>query len=112
MTNDGSFEVGEIVHGDAPVLVVTGELDVSTAPQLRDRLVRLCDQGCLFMVVDLSNVSFIDSTALGVLVSAFKRLQRVGGDLRLVITQPHILKVFEITRLDDVFTIYPELHTA
>jgi anti-sigma B factor antagonist len=109
MTTDVSFEVTEIEHGGTPVLEVRGELDVSTAPELRDRLVDLCERGCTLVIVDLTDVSFLDSTALGVLVSALKRLQDAGGDLQLVIAHPHVLKVFEITGLLDVFTVHPEL---
>ena len=63
-------------------------------------------------VVDLSDVSFVDSTALGVLVSGVKRLRSAGGDLRLVVTQPRISKVFEITGLNDVFRIYSSAEEA
>ena len=106
MTTDVNFDVSEIDHGGTPVLEVRGEVDVSTAPELRERLLALAEQGRTVAVVDLSDVSFVDSTALGVLVSGVKRLRSAGGDLRLVVTQPRISKVFEITGLTDVFHIY------
>lgn len=106
MTTDVNFEVAESDRGGTPVLAVRGEVDVSTAPELRERLLALAERGATLAVVDLSLVSFVDSTALGVLVSGVKRLRSAGGDLRLVVTEPRIAKVFEITGLTDVFKIY------
>ena len=87
------------------VLAVSGEVDVYTAPRLRERLVDLVSQGHRQIVVDLEAVDFLDSTGLGVLVGGLKRLRSHGGDLSLVCTQARILKVFEITGLTTVFSI-------
>jgi anti-sigma B factor antagonist len=107
MSTDVNFHVAESDNNGVPVLAVRGEVDVSTAPELRERLLGLAERGQSVAVVDLSEVSFVDSTALGVLVSGVKRLRSAGGDLRLVVTQPHINKVFEITGLTEVFRIFP-----
>lgn len=112
MTTDVNFDVSEIDRDGTPVLEVRGEVDVSTAPELREKLLALAEQGRTIAVVDLSEVSFVDSTALGVLVSGVKRLRSAGGDLRLVVTQPRISKVFEITGLTDVFHIYATAEEA
>ena len=112
MSTDTNFDVAETDYGGLPVLTVRGEVDVSTAPELRERLLQLAERGGTTAVVDLSEVSFVDSTALGVLVSGVKRLRSSGGDLHLVVTQPHISKVFEITGLTDVFRIFPTLDEA
>ncbi|HUY64256.1 MAG TPA: STAS domain-containing protein [Acidimicrobiales bacterium] len=112
MTTDVNFELAENERNGLPVLAVRGEVDVSTAPELRERLLGLAEQGRTVAVVDLSEVSFVDSTALGVLVSGVKRLRTAGGDLRLVITQPHITKVFEITGLTEVFPIFASADEA
>lgn len=88
------------------VLAVHGEVDVSTAPRLRQQLVELASSGHDRAVVDLEGVDFLDSTGLGVLVSGLKRFRTLGGDLMLVCTQPRILKVFEITGLTRVFGIH------
>jgi anti-sigma B factor antagonist len=64
------------------------------------------------VVVDLLGVSFLDSTALGVLVGSFKRLRDSGGTLKLVIAEPRILKVFEITDLVRVFPIFATVDEA
>jgi anti-sigma B factor antagonist len=112
MTMDGNFEVSDLDHNGVPVLAIRGEIDVATAPRLRERLLELADKSPSVAIVDLTEVSFIDSTALGVLVSGAKRFRGGGGDLRLVVTEPHIAKVFAITGLDDVFAIYPSAHEA
>jgi anti-sigma B factor antagonist len=107
---DVSFEVVE--EQGVPVLAVTGEIDVYTAPGLRERLVELVQAGTSRVIVDLTAVSFVDSTGLGVLVSGLKRCREAGGDLPLVVVQPQILKVFEITGLTAVFTIRPTVAEA
>lgn len=94
------------------VLAVRGEVDVYTAPRLRERLVELVAAGSRDVVVDLEGVEFLDSTGLGVLVGGLKRLRSHDGDLSLVCTQPRILKVFEITGLTKVFAIHPSVDAA
>ena len=94
------------------VLAVRGEVDVYTAPRLREKLVELVSKGKHHIVVDLEAVDFLDSTGLGVLVGGLKRLRSHEGDLSLVCTQQRILKVFEITGLTKVFTIYESVDAA
>ena len=106
MKSEANFELSEGARKGVPVLEVRGEVDVSTSPELRNRLAGISEAGQKVVVVDLTDVSFVDSTALGVLVSGLKRFRSDGGDLRLVVTQPHIAKVFEITGLTEVFAIY------
>src|SRR4029077_9176436 len=72
MATDVNFEVSELHSDGVPVLAVRGEVDVATAPQLRERLLALADQNPVVVVADLTEVTFIDSTALGVLVSGAK----------------------------------------
>lgn len=94
------------------VLSVAGEIDVHTAPQFREQLIELVEHGYDHIVVNLDEVRFLDSTGLGALVGAFKRIRRRHGELTLVCTQPRILKMLEITGLDQVFTIRDSLHAA
>jgi anti-sigma B factor antagonist len=94
------------------VLEVGGEIDVYTAPQLRERLIALVESGSRRVVVDLGRVEFLDSTGLGVLVGALKRLRGVGGELYLVCAQERLLKIFRITGLDRVFTLYASVDAA
>lgn len=94
------------------VLSVLGEVDVYTAPRLREKLVELVSDGHRRIVADLEAVDFLDSTGLGVLVGGLKRLRSFDGDLSLVCTQPRILKVFEITGLTNVFRISGSIDEA
>jgi|SRR5271166_672562 len=109
---DHSFEITETTDAGLPVVAVAGEIDVATAPGLRERLQALVAAGNATIVVNLLEVSFLDSTALGVLVGVLKRCREAGGDLRLVVSEPRILKVFEITGLTDVFAIYADVAGA
>jgi anti-sigma B factor antagonist len=99
-------------HADFTVLTVEGEIDVYSAPVLRQRLVELADGGVSRLVINLEPVEFLDSTGLGVLVAALNRFRRDDGDVELICSQPRILRVFEITGLTKVFTIHPSLEAA
>jgi anti-sigma B factor antagonist len=109
---DTVFSVVEEEVQGTSVLSARGEIDVATAPELRRYLHARADAGRTVVVMDLSQASFLDSTGLGVLVGANKRLHESGGELRLVVTEPRILKVFEITGLHEVFAIYDDIDLA
>ena len=94
------------------VLEVGGEVDVYTAPRLRERLVELVDAGARNVIVDLGGVEFLDSTGLGVLVGAMKRLRVANGKFGLVCSKEPLLKIFRITALDQVFPIFPSVEAA
>jgi anti-sigma B factor antagonist len=89
------------------VVAVTGEIDLFTAPELKTVLSEAVEAGRTRIVVDLSETSFLDSTALGVLIGAVKRLRSRNGVLTIVNTDANIAKTFEITGLDQIFTIRP-----
>ena len=89
------------------VISLAGEVDLYTAPEFKQQLLEVIGQGGKQVVVDFSDTTFIDSTTLGVLVGGVKRLRQNGGQLALVSTDRNITKIFEITGLDRVFTIYP-----
>jgi len=99
--------------GETPVLHAAGEIDVVTAPMLRARLAEVPEETRV-VVVDLSEVSFLDSTALSVLVGGWKRFSSEADDaeLRLVVTRPMIQRVLDITGLAKVFSIYQTLEAA
>ena len=98
--------------GGRTVVDVAGEVDVYTAPTLRDHLSQLVADGRYHLVVDLEEVAFLDSTGLGVLVGGLKRVRAHDGSLSLVCTQERILKVFRITGLTKVFPIHPSVPDA
>jgi anti-sigma B factor antagonist len=85
--------------GDCAVIQVTGEVDVYTAPMLRDQIRELAAKGAVHLIADLSRVDFLDSTGLGALVGGLKRLREAGGSLALAITSARILRIFQITGL-------------
>jgi anti-sigma B factor antagonist len=96
-------QVGDARH----VIALTGEVDLYTAPELKTQMLQVIANGAKDVVVDFSNTTFIDSTTLGVLVGGVKRLREKGGRLSIVCSDRNITKIFEITGLDRVFTIYP-----
>jgi anti-sigma B factor antagonist len=91
--------------GGRATLTVKGEIDVASAPALRNHLHAVCVDGVSTVVVDLRQVTFLDSSALGVLVGALRRCREVESELQLVINSPRLLKIFEITGLTSVFDI-------
>ena len=94
--------------GARTVISVSGEIDVYTAPSLRERLNELVASGHYDLIVDMEGVEFLDSTGLGVLVGGLKRVRSHDGTLRLVCAQEKILKVFRITGLTKVFPIHAD----
>jgi anti-sigma B factor antagonist len=88
------------------VISLTGEVDLYTAPEFKQQLLNVIAEGGRDVVVDFTNTTFIDSTTLGVLVGGVKRLRAEDGRLSLVCSDRNITKIFEITGLDRVFTIY------
>ncbi len=94
------------------ILGLRGEVDVYTAPKLKSSLIDLVDEGSYDIVVDLSEVDFIDSSGLGVLVGGLKRVKSHEGSISLVCSQENILKIFRITGLNKVFPIYSSLEEA
>lgn len=91
---------------EVPVVEVIGEIDAHTCPELRQRIIELVDGGRTRLVVSLSRVNYIDSTGLGTLVGALKRAVERDGAMALVITNPQIMKVLDITGLMRVFQVY------
>lgn len=111
MTTD--FHVESIETGDhAFRVVLSGEVDLYTAPELKGELARLLELGATHVVVDMTTTTYIDSTTLGVLLGALKRLRPNGGELALVCPERNIRKVFEITSLDRVFPIFDSAEEA
>jgi anti-sigma B factor antagonist len=94
------------------VLEVGGEIDVYTAEKLRGRLRDIVNSGEQHVVVDLTKVEFLDSTGLGVLVGAHRRLRARDGSLDLVCPHERLLKIFRITGLDKVFAIHASVEDA
>ncbi len=93
-------------------IAVSGEVDVATAPVLREQLYEAVDGSDGTVIVDLLAVTFLDSTALGVLIGARERGEALGRSLRLVLKEPRLVKIFEITGLTELFEIFPTVDEA
>jgi anti-sigma B factor antagonist len=100
------------VDDRAHIVAVTGEIDLFTAPEFKQRVSAPIDAGITHLIVDLTNTTFIDSSSLGVLIGAHRRLLRVQGRLVVVCNRDAIAKTFRITGLDGVFAIVETLEEA
>ena len=111
MTTD--FAITDRQHGDDTyVVAVRGEIDLFTAPEFKQRVAAPIDAGRANVIVDLSETTFIDSSSLGVLIGAHRRLKLRGGSLTVVCDNDAIVKTFRITGLDGVFTLVRSLDDA
>jgi anti-sigma B factor antagonist len=107
------FEITDRRLGkETQVVAVTGEIDLFTAPEFKQRVSAPIDAGRSNVIVDLSATTFIDSSSLGVLIGAHRRLKLRGGSLVVVCDNEAIVKTFRITGLDGVFTLVKSLDDA
>jgi anti-sigma B factor antagonist len=100
------------VNDHTTVIAVEGEIHVSTAPEFSGVLAESLASGRTALVLDLTGVTFIDSTGLSVLLNALRRITRAGGAMALVCSNPTVLRLFEITKLDSTFAIHGALEPA
>ena len=107
---DLSLETRQV--DDRTIVAVGGEIDVYTAPRLRDKITELVGEGHYSLVVDMEGVDFLDSTGLGVLVGGLKKVRAHDGSMELICHQDRLLKIFRITGLAKVFTIHPSEEAA
>lgn len=106
------LKLGHYNRDGIEVVEVEGEIDVYTAPRLRELLIDLVNENTYHFVVNMEKVDFLDSTGLGVLVGALKRMRPHNGSLDVVCTQERILKILRITGLTKVFAIYQTVDQA
>jgi anti-sigma B factor antagonist len=105
-----AFEIDDWrVRDGVHVVAVKGEIDLFTAPEFKQRMAKPIEDGVQQLVVDLSGTTFIDSSSLGVLIGAHRRLKQGDGSLVVVCDNEAIVKTFKITGLDGVFTLVPSL---
>ncbi|BDI29451.1 anti-sigma-B factor antagonist [Capsulimonas corticalis] len=102
----------DFLSANARLLIIEGEIDVYTSPSLREQVSSLALTGINDLVIDLAKVKFLDSTGLGVLIGALKRMREAGGNLYLIAPAARILRIFEITGLDKSFDICTTLEEA
>jgi anti-sigma B factor antagonist len=109
---DMELEVNSRRERDACIIEVHGEVDVYTSPSLKSALLTAAEDKCSPVIVDMGDVSFIDSSGLGVLVGALRRAREAGGELRVVCDKETTMKIFRITGLDRVFPMYNSVEQA
>ncbi|MEX0755456.1 MAG: STAS domain-containing protein [Actinomycetota bacterium] len=103
------LKIDSKTEGARTVITLAGEVDLSTAPALRERLAGLIDGGATSLVVDLRQVTFMDSTGLGVLMGAHLRIHEQDGELRLVASEGPVLRVLTLAKLTDLFPVSADL---
>ena len=106
------LDIQKNTTGQLCELTLMGEIDVYTAPTLKQELVAIIESGCVNVIVELGGVAFIDSSGLGVLVSALRRARERDGSVRIVCDRDGVLKIFRITGLDKVFPIFSDIAEA
>ena len=108
-----SFDIS-IERRDAETFVISvaGDLDLRTAPDLKVHSLEAVESGGREVILDLTETTFIDSTALGAIVGGVKRLRSIDGELALVCSDRSIVRIFQITGLDRIIPMHRSLHTA
>lgn len=112
MTERVGFDLARMEYGGHPVVFVYGEIDVLTAPRLHETLQEVIAESPSTLLIDMANVTFIDSTGLGTLVVAHRHLEERGGKLRLVSVPPAVSQVLDVTGLTGRFEAYPDMDAA
>ena len=111
-SSDGFVASTDQLDSGTPVVSVTGELDLATMGALKRTLRRAAELSTRALIVDLTSCSFLDAGGLDALNDTRARLARSSRALALVLSEPMVLKIFEITELDRQFAIYPSLGAA
>ncbi len=106
------INVRSLDEGDARICEAGGELDAYTAPDLRDALDGELGDGNAVLVVDLKDLTYLDSTGLGILVGTAKRCRQAGGDLAVACTRPNLLKIFQISGTHEILNVAPSVEAA
>ncbi|HET9392936.1 MAG TPA: STAS domain-containing protein [Candidatus Rubrimentiphilum sp.] len=107
-----SVEIRPEHDGNAIVFSLRGSLDFETSPSLRAAMLEAADQGKHDILVDLSQLEFLDSSGLGALIGAHKRALENAGRVRVIISTGTIARLLTITGLMDVLAVYPSIEAA
>lgn len=91
---------------------VSGELDAYTAPDLRDALDALVEEAKCWIVADLTELTYLDSTGLGILVGTAKKCRQAGGDLAVACARKNLLRIFQISGTQEILNVVPDVEAA
>ena len=97
---------------DFSCVILNGELDLHVAHDLREKFLTILDKNINKIIVDFTSVNYIDSSGLATLVELFQRLKKENGTLKLFGLKPQVKDVFELSRLEKVFDMYPDMSEA
>ena len=101
-----NFELNVEERDDVVLLRVKGELDALVAPRLKEKIIKLGEEGKIKFIIDFSGLVHINSLAMGILRGRLREIRESGGDIKLINLNPHIATIFEMVGLDDIFEIY------
>lgn len=99
------FNIDKHQNNNEILIQVSGEIDAYTAPKLREELMPLAEEDHQVMIVNLKDVTYLDSTGLGVFVGLFKQLQKNNGELKLIQLSDRLMRLFEITGLSNIMNL-------
>ncbi len=99
-------------RGDAAIVRLTGSCSMHVSQRVGDCVRDLASEGLRVIAVDMSGVDFVESTTLGLLVAGYLRARKNNGDVRIVAPAPEIMRLFELTRLEQLFRIFPTVDDA
>ena len=102
----------KVIDGWLETTSVEGELDAYTAPRLLEAITRALDEGISWILVDLRNVDYIDSVALGILIGGVKRAGEKNGDLAVVCTRPNVRRVFDVSGTAELLNVQEDMERA
>ncbi len=106
------MQITERTEGGIPVVSITGDIDLETSPKLREFLKPLSAKKTPLLLLDFSGVNYIDSSGLATLIEYFQAVQGVKGKLALAARSPRVKNVFEIVRLEQIFSLHPDIPSA
>ena len=100
------------VHSNARVFQPHGRLDAESGTELRQEIEKFCRNNETLILLDMSEISFTNSAGLGLLVAIFKDIKKIGGKIVLANLHPTVSDLFEVTQLNKIFAVYPNIHEA
>jgi anti-sigma B factor antagonist len=106
------MEITERAEQEIPVIAIKGDVDLASSPKLREHLKAKQAQKCPRLLLDFSDVSYIDSSGLATLIEYFQAVQSFGGKLAIASLSPRVRNVFEIVRLEQIFSLHPDVPSA